>query len=161
MLQKLGILGKKSLLPKKIFLQLPTSFKKENMGKKSVKIILSWFRNVMSCRIFFFFFGKSRKKSFDPFDDINIQKGALADLWHECFYYVVTRWGWFIFWSELWKNQECSQFGGVSMRKLVSIIISKIHLHFDWIEMDWKWQTLLCAINLCVWTRGMYKQCLL
>ena len=40
------------------------------------------------------------------------------------------------------KNQECyssSQFGGVlyaMMRKLLSIIISKIHLHFDWIEMD-------------------------
>ena len=58
--QKLGILGKKSLLPKKFFLQLPTSFKKVNMCKKSVKIILSWFRNAMSCRKFFF--GKRLKK---------------------------------------------------------------------------------------------------
>ena len=55
--QKLRILGKKSLLPKKIFPYRPTSFKKVNMCKKSVKIILSWFRNVMSYRKNFF--GKS------------------------------------------------------------------------------------------------------
>ena len=62
--QKLGILGKKSLLPKKIFLQLPTSLKKVNMCKKSVKIILSWFRNAISCRKFFF--DKRWKKLFLP-----------------------------------------------------------------------------------------------
>ena len=65
--KKLRILGKKQLLPKKIFPYRPTSFKKVNTCKKSVKIILSWFRNVGFCRkIFFFgknqflwFFGKS------------------------------------------------------------------------------------------------------
>ena len=66
--QKLEILGKKSLLPKKIFLQLPTSLKKVNMCKKSVKIILCWFRNAISCRKIFFgknnFFHLLSKKNF-------------------------------------------------------------------------------------------------
>ena len=39
--QKLRILGKKSLLPKKIFLNQISSLKKVNMCKKYVKIILS------------------------------------------------------------------------------------------------------------------------
>ena len=29
----------------------------------------------------------------------------------------------------------------VKRERKTSIIISKIHLHFDWIEMNWKWQT--------------------
>ena len=45
------------------------------------------------------------------------------------------------FWKiEEYNNAE-SIWGRLYEKVKTSIIISKIHLHFDWIEMNWKWQT--------------------
>ena len=91
-MSKIGNFTKKVAFTKKI-LYLPTSFKKVNMYKKSVKIILSWFRNTVSCRKFFLvkatFLAEKLRAEFPQFVSLRV----FSSLWqqHSClkvFYHV-------------------------------------------------------------------------